>query len=189
MKCFQLIYDYEKYGNVTCLETNSMYGINRYDLEKGIRIDNWDSNFTFYYKNDNSNFIDYQANTLTWFIISEKMRKLIEEMKCKDIQFLPITIKNENSGEERKDYYVVNVFLTLNDVFDFNSTQFIGEKPNIGEPLKRVKFYAINEKKINDFHLFKIQENPSILFISEELKNHFTKNKIKGCDFKKVIMI
>ena len=189
MKFFELLFNYSKYDDATCLETREMYGIDRYDLEKGNKI-NFPEKFMFYYNSRKSNkFIDYQGNDLGWLVVSNKLKDIFTAFNCNKIQFIPIKIKDEATGTIRTDYFLVNIFNVITDLFDYENSKFVGIKPKKNEPLKSVRFYAFKEKATDDLYIFKIKENTFPVFISGKVKKEIENNNIQGCDFKKVILV
>lgn len=194
MKYFNLMFDFKKYDDATCLISKDMQGINQYIFDEGKKIEKW-LNFTFYYNPDEANkFIDYQGNDLHWFIISSGFKKLIEQLGNEGVQFLPITIINKKNNSVNKDYFAVNVYNQIENAMDYDKTGYMGSRPSDidlkNNPLNvYVRKYALRENKIKRYHIFRIKEKwTTPIFVSEKFVEMVKKNKITGCDFGNVIV-
>ena len=80
------------------------YGIQQNALNTGKVFENWDDRFEFFYtKEEGDVWTDYLANDKGWFLISNRLKTLLESVNT-DIQFLKVGIKETNNGEDFKHY-------------------------------------------------------------------------------------
>lgn len=123
------------------------------------------------------NFI---KNTQKLLIIDKKVKKIMDEERLEDIEYVPVKI-------EEQEYYVLNIInliygslnmsksivLTFPD--DFPNERVRGE---IGSIWKTVLY----KNKIQG-HIFRIAEYASDIFVDEYFKNIIEKNGFTGIDF------
>lgn len=83
---------------IVCL-SNDDEDINGYELCIGKEYKRWDGKFQFYYDQDQgSKETDYLVNDMSWFLISEKLKAILDEMNT-TIQYLPVQIKRKKFFE------------------------------------------------------------------------------------------
>jgi len=92
MKYYKLLYDYEHEDNSIFLEIDEKtLSFDRYEVEKGIEFCDWNVDIKVNYDNGNKRVItDYVPNDLGWFIVTDKLKSIIESMKNNKVQYLPI---------------------------------------------------------------------------------------------------
>ena len=86
MKYYKLSMDMERDNDIICHYEND-YGIQQNALNVGKIFQGWDDRFEFFYtKEEGDIWTDYLANDKGWFLVSNKLKKLLESVNT-DIQF------------------------------------------------------------------------------------------------------
>ncbi|MCM2603436.1 hypothetical protein NDQ57_01795 [Rossellomorea marisflavi] len=79
MNFFKLIVDDSNDDDVV-VHCENTHGFKQYELKEGKFIENWNDTITFHFNlHEGSEFTDYLANNLGWFIVSKKFKNLIEK--------------------------------------------------------------------------------------------------------------
>lgn len=184
---YYILYRNYKKGEILC-ESTDMYGIDQYDVSMGIKVDNWNSEFTFYYNTKEGNqFTDFIANDLGWFIVSTKVRNTIIEYGIRNIQFLPLNIKNINENNIISGYFVANLCGVV-DALDLANSKYIEHNIEGFPKMISVTHYALKLELVSELNIFRLKDNEDLIFVSEEFKKTIIKNGITGCWFKKVLV-
>lgn len=183
MNYFILEYDMKKYEQNGIMAYHSeLYGIDVHSVERGILIGNWNEKISFYSDEvEGSIFTDYVCNDLVWFIISEKFKIALEEIKVEGLQYLPVSIVNKRNGVRLGNYYVINI-CNLIDAIDIEESECF----EIGNGLYSFITYAIRKEKANGLDIFRTKQDNIPIFISERIRNVIKSNNITGCDFIKI---
>jgi hypothetical protein len=128
-------------------------------------------------------WLDFQPNSLAWPLMSERFKNLIIENltgnEC--VNWISVLV---NGSSESRLYYVIR-FEKMLDVLDLNQTLFVKGTDRIIIPhfdIEKVKNYSIFHKPSSN-GLWKITSG---LYISEELKQLITKEKLIGPSFERV---
>ncbi len=166
------------------------YGIDQYIFQKGVRLTNWNNDFTFYYdKSEGYIPTDYMANNLGWFLISPKFKDVMEKLDIKNVQYLPVKIKEKITGEEIHGFNIVNI-IELIDAIDWDNSEYsVFELKERGIKMISVRKYALSKNSINNLHILRLKDSKFAIFVSEQLKNELLNNGITGIDFLKVKVI
>ncbi len=112
MKYYKLFYDCENSDDAVLLEIDKkLLVFDIYDVEKRkIELDEWTDDMQASFDIANGHRItDYLVNNLDWFIVTDKLKRVIESMGNDGIQFLPIRAVSKD-GSQVTDAYVVNIF-------------------------------------------------------------------------------
>ena len=170
---------------IVCL-SNDDEDINGYELCIGKEYKRWDGKFQFYYDQDQgSKETDYLVNDMSWFLVSEKLKAILDEMNT-SIQYLPVQIKEKNSLKELKGYYVANILTVVNALCLRECTR----GPGFGRLFRNIIKYAIYEKKVKGADIFKLGKGEQIpIFVSEKFKNCFEEHKLTGIDFLEIKVV
>jgi hypothetical protein len=128
---------------------------------------------------DNRKLYDFQTNTLDAFIISERVRKLLESLEISNAEYLPVDIKDHKGHVVGKDYSILNL-LGGEDAIDMEKSDYKMdslEKDQIG----RIKKLAINEKGIRpDAKMFRCAKERRLVLIREDVLEAFKKAGLTG---------
>ncbi|MDF2699409.1 MAG: hypothetical protein K0Q49_965 [Haloplasmataceae bacterium] len=190
MRYYKLIYSEERKKEMVCFTKDNYeneYGMSQYDLDKGRLINDWNHQFTFYYDcKDGNEPSDYLANNLGWFLISSRFKNLIEKLKIKNIQFLPVLIKEINAEITiLNDYVIVNI-TKLTDAFDLENSKYFELTAEDSIKIISVVKYALKSNEIEGLDILRIVDHIFPIFISYRLKKEIKKNNLTGMDFLEV---
>lgn len=176
------MYDYENdKGFINC-RAGELYGTDRYQVEKGVLINDWDERVSFYYNPMLGNkFSDYLANDLAWFIVSPKFKKVLQDCKIEGVQYFPVNVINDTNGSIAEKFYLVNI-CNLVDAIDLEHSKY-SEFSVDNKKVISVKKYALNKDKLGKEQIFRLKGSSFAIFVSENIKKAIGKNKITGCDF------
>lgn len=189
MKYHWLLFDWHGRKNImTCL-SKELYGIDEKGPNRGLTLDRWDDRVTFTYRpRGNRSLADHLGNDLGWFIVSPKFRGVLEDCVSEGIQYLPITLQNESTGEMVEGYQVANIFLLVDAVDREHSV--VNEYSHGGILHWSVVKFALRRDKVEDLDVFRVKESDRMVsisvFLSERVKNAIEKNGITGVDFLEV---
>lgn len=191
MKYYRLLPDGERIGDVVCRSIESyqseFHVDNEYVLNEGRYISTWDENFVFEYDpNEGTVFSDYITNDLGWILISEKMKRVMQDAGEVSIQFLPVVIKNKETNETHHQYSVLNV-TQLTDALDLNNSEY-KEFKTTDHTMLLVKKFAILKAKVAGKHVLRLLNQDGPLFCSEAVVSSLTHAGVTGCDFLEVIL-
>lgn len=111
MNYYKFIYDYWNDKNRVKAEAqDSMEGLDRYDLDRGIEITQWNEYFKFSYNpKEGKVFTDFLKNNLGWIIASQNLKKVISILQPTNIQYLPVKVVNMKTNEVNHIYSVDNL--------------------------------------------------------------------------------
>lgn len=150
-------------------------------FKSGKKCESWDGNFCFYYdENEGNRATDFLANDQGWFLVSDKLRKVLESLNT-EIQFLPVKIMKRKSKKELPNYYIANILRVVDALCLEKSEYFESNVRKIGKVYFVVK-YAIFAEKTENSDVFKLANEEIPIFVSENLKNKVEKEKITGID-------
>lgn len=141
----------------------------------------------FYYsssKGNQSNVILLNSFGLT--IVHDTVRQVFLENKVTGIQYIPITIKDRDSKNCVEGYYILN-FLNVVDAInlelseydyfaDYNIYTFWGNR------------ICFNGNKVNKLDIFKDVKSPKSIFVSQKIKDIFSKNGWAEMNFTPLIV-
>jgi hypothetical protein len=189
MKYYKLLYDYEHEDNSIFLEIDEKtLSFDRYEVEKGIEFCDWNVDIKVNYDNGNKRVItDYVPNDLSWFIVTDKLKSIIESMKNNKVQYLPIRARSKDESEVL-DLYLVNI-CNIVDALDLENSKYSVHEIDENEKMISVQKYAIKGSMIKDIDIFRLKDHNMSIFISEKLKKAMEKNGITGCDYLEVKVV
>ncbi len=189
MKYYKLLYDYEHEDNSIFLEIDEKtLSFDRYEAEKGIEFSDWNADIKVNYDIGNERVItDYVLNDLSWFIVTDKLKCIIESMKNNKVQYLPIRAISKD-GLEVLDLYLVNI-CNIVDALDLENSKYSVHEIDENEKMISVQKYTIKGSEIKDIDLFRLKDHYMSIFISEKLKKAMDKNGITGCDYLEVKVV
>lgn len=179
MKYYKLSMDMERENDIVCHYEND-YGIQQNALNIGEKFDKWDDRFEFFYTKEEGNvWTDYLANDKGWFLISSKLKKILELVNT-DIQFLATKIREKNSEDVVAKYYVANIIKVVDALCLDKSQYFETEIEGIGI-IYTVSKYGIYAEKTEGADVFKLANRQQIpIFVSERFKSLIEEENITG---------
>jgi len=185
MRFYKLLFDEENSTDdelVACVEEDfeNKYSIHKYSIYKGRKIENWDGELTFYFDpSEGDKPTDYLANDLGWPIVSDKIKQILVDLEVKNIQFLEVKIKNKQTMEQINGFSVVNVTKLIKGLCPEKS---LLSKTSFGGVIKPV----LKREAVINYALFRLEEAPYGLFVSEVVKREMENQNVTGCYFYEV---
>lgn len=128
---------------------------------------------------------DYQPNNLAWPLMSEKLKKIIDEnvMSNENIDWISCKIKN---GTETRNYYILR-FNKLLDVLDLHKTKFVPGTDSIIKPVfassKVRKFNVFMAATPGEGDFWKISSG---VYVSESIKKSIQNAGLVGIELSEV---
>lgn len=122
---------------------------------------------------------DFISNTLGYYIVSARLRELLEEAAGVEIEFLPVRIINHKGRVASEEYSVANVIGTL-DCVDMSRSE--GQLDPDDETIfaRLEKLYLDRERIPPDRALFRIASMPPLIVIREDLRRKLMDAEITG---------
>lgn len=186
MKFYKLLYDYENGENAIFCNSVDLKGLDRYDVQKGYLVQIRDDEIVLEKDcSEGNDETDYLANDLSWLIVSQKTKKLIEKIESESIQFVKIKIVGKNNVSLSNNYYLANP-LSILDALDLENSKYDIFKTSNGVQVISVEKYALKLNKIKNSHIFRLKDETIPVFVSEKIKDLFERNKLAGFDFLEV---
>lgn len=179
MKYYKLTMDMERENDIVCHYQDDL-GLQQNIFNVGKVYEGWDGKFEFYYdKTEGYVLTDYIANDKGWFVVSDKLQKILKTMNT-EIQFLPVRIVEKNSNEVLEKYSIANITRVVDALCLEKSDYFETEIPGIGI-IYTVSKYSIYSEKTCDSDIFKLSNNNEIpIFVSERFKKIMEEENITG---------
>ena len=179
MRYYKLSMDMEREHDIVCHYKND-FGIQQNALSVGKVFDDWDDRFEFYYdKKEGDIWTDYLANDKGWFLVSDKLKELLESINTK-IQFLSVRIVESGNDKILKQYYVANIIKVVDALCLEKSRYFTTEIEGMGT-IYTVSKYGIYAERTEGADVFKLSKRQQIpIFVSEKFKALIEKNDITG---------
>jgi hypothetical protein len=147
----------------------------------------WNDAFTFYYNIDEGNIpTDYLANDKGWFVVSERLRALLDYMNV-DCRYIRVPIAEARTKEPLEAYYVANILRTVDclclEASEYTTLTTAKRK----EPFYSIKKYAVYESGLREIHVFKLANESEIpIFASQRFKDEIENNHFTGMDFQEI---
>ncbi len=182
MKYYKLSMDMEREHDIVCHYEND-YGIEQNMLNVGRYFKDWNDKFEFYYvKEEGTLWTDYLANDKGWFLVSSRLKKLLESINT-EIQFLAVNIKERNDSENIKTYYIANIIKVV-DALCLDKSEYFETKIDGVGTIYTVSKYGIYAEKTEEADVFKLANRQQIpIFVSERFKKLTEFENITGIAF------
>lgn len=186
MKYFKLLIDFENNNNDIVCTSSEIFDIEQYEVMEGKYVEKWNEKNTLYFEpTKGARPTDYLSNDLGWFVISDKFKCILEELRISGVQYLPIRIRNTTNNEVLEGFSVCNIF-NLVDALDLANSDYTEFELDENEKIISVKKYALKSSELNGVHIFRLAGDPFGIFVSEIVKKALIDNRITGCDFLEV---
>lgn len=126
------------------------------------------------------------------FVVSSRVREIVEELELGVHQFLPVKIRNGKRGEEIVPPYHILRILRKIDGVDVERSRSLSYSPQLGKrPPARMAWHGrtnpphivVNEEEIRDAHLWVDPWIPAIWFMSNELHDRLAEIRARGISF------
>lgn len=134
IKIFQIGYTFNKSG-LYCINSD-MKEFNEYRFYDDAMINDWPDGITFIF--DGFPQDDFLLGGLHWMIISDRVKNTFEEEKVQNVQFLPVKVIHNKSGQDLGPHWVMNFYISVPkldwnlvnnlDLFRFSTGKFISAR-------------------------------------------------------------
>lgn len=127
---------------------------------------------------------DYIDNDLAWFVVSEKVKRIIESCNLGEYEFIPVI----NKKNEIAVGYLVHC-MNLVDALDEENSVCFKSKWNangIEDEIITVVKYAVKLSRLGDLDMFKLKKSNVSYFVSEKVKKAILDSKATGFAFTKI---
>jgi hypothetical protein len=173
-----------------CLEIE-LRNLNKWDLMAGRNISAWDVDTVVYYDIENGQ-TDYSFTDINIPVYSPYLCQLMRELKMEDIQYLPVRLKQKESGREIEGYHIAN-YLRLIDCLDREHSEYvIWTKENLLFWERRsymlgtfrdVKKAVLDITRAGDARLFRLWGWEMMVIVREDVKTAIEEAGITGGRF------
>lgn len=185
MKYYKLSMDMNRENDIICHYEND-YGIQQNVLNSGKYFEEWDNKFEFFYRSEEGDiWTDYLANDKGWFLVSDKLKKILEKLNT-SIQFLSTNVKEIGNEKINRKYYIANIVKVV-DALCLDKSQYFETKIEGLGTIYTVSKYGIYAKKTEGADVFKLANRQQIpIFVSEKFKKIIEEENITGISFKEI---
>jgi hypothetical protein len=179
-KYFKMTFDDSDPEAIVCRRYD-LKGFDRYALTWGKRITDWPKDVTLYYEEGHPE--DFLGNALGWLVFSTKVKEIIRNQDGQAVQFLPITVVNTVTDAHLTNYVVANI-LRLIPALDKRRADY-QEDPDYPEfPI--ILKVALKQESVTGVDIFRLKEQPSLVFVSERLRAVLMTADVSGFKFVQV---
>ncbi|WP_224363357.1 Imm43 family immunity protein [Hyalangium versicolor] len=128
---------------------------------------------------DRRKLYDFIANFESGLFVSSKVRTLLEELESKDLEFLPITVKDHKGAVAADDYFILNP-IGSQDIIDMKKSKLVMDTLIDGE-IGRIKKLVLQPRSVDkEAHLFRATNKPRLIIIDDTVRKAFEKNGVTG---------
>ncbi|SHN49027.1 Protein of unknown function [Butyrivibrio hungatei DSM 14810] len=139
----------------------------------------------FFDEKEGDVWTDYLANDKGWFIVSEKLRLILQSLNS-EIQFINIMISDSEGVALEEKYYIANIIKVV-DALCLNKSNYFETYIEGKGTIYTVSKYGIYENKTEGADIFKLgnwQQVP--IFVSENFKDAIEQNECTGMSFREI---
>ena len=124
---------------------------------------------------------DVLRNTLGYFIVSERMRHLLEAGSTADIEFLPLQLFNHKGRRELQTFFIANV-LAVFDCMDPRRSEYEPSALKKGELFELRRLHLDTSRIDPRRNIFRLASMPRVIIIREELAHVLQEAGLTGMD-------
>ena len=122
---------------------------------------------------------DFQTNTLQAFIISPRVRKLLESLEITNAEYLPVDIKDHKGQVVGKGHAILNL-LGAEDAIDLEKSVYRMDSID-KEQIDRIKQLAVNHQALGpNAKMFRCSKKLRLVLIREDVLEAFKKEGLTG---------
>ena len=158
-----------------------------YRLHDGITGKDWfPENIEFELSHDDGiKLADAIPNTALIWILSEKLRTILEEKSGAEFEFFPVKVRDKKGHLVKKDYFVANL-LETNECVDMETSDFIMDTI-IKTQVDYFKTLVLDDKKVKpESKIFRLKEQTKLIIVREDLKNEILDAGCTGIVFRNI---
>lgn len=122
--------------------------------------------------------VPYQA--FGWFLVSDRLRRLIEESELTGVNFYPVNTESQSAIRLPRFWYAHLV--QLNEAIDFDSS-FYSRSEVMGKPILIMVKFAFKRSAIDGYDFFRAADYPVVPFCSSRFHDLVLENKCTGMGF------
>jgi hypothetical protein len=123
---------------------------------------------------------DVPFQVFGWFIVSDRLKTLIEDAKLTGIDFY--AVKTESRSDIRLPRYWYAHFVQVAGAIDFDKS-FYSRGEVKGNPILIMVKFAFKQSAIEEYDFFRAAEYPVVPFCSSRFRALFVENKATGLGF------
>ncbi len=126
---------------------------------------------------DSTKLYDFVDNLSSVFIVSHKVKRIIEELDIESVEFLQLTLFDHKMNPANKEYYIMNLVGGI-DCIDMDKSEYKMNRLVKG----RIKFLdklVLDESKIpTEAKIFRLSAKPNEYIIHDDVRKTFEQNGI-----------
>lgn len=117
---------------------------------------------------------EYRGDIIGGFLTlySDELKEALEEQGVDNVNYYPIRLRDQNTGMTEGGYWLVNI-IGLYDCIDLQKSKIKRSASDLDENDFEILSLAIDKKKTNGAKIFRLYNHPTLVIISEELKQFF----------------
>lgn len=151
-------------------------------FDKGVRIKGQLPVFDFIQDKDCQGVLtDYLWTALRGLTVSERFKKTLDAAGVDNVDYYPVRVVNEVTGEVRSDYYVANV-VGLIDCLDREKSGIISD-PDVPGLITDIERIILKEDKAKGTLFFRLKNVSGVVIAHPRVKDAVTKAKLTGVKF------
>lgn len=128
---------------------------------------------------DRRKLYDFLDNTCNLLIASSRVRTILEELKAKNLEFLPVTVLDHKGKPVAEPYFIINP-LGGQDIIDMEKSKVVMNSI-LKDQVAHIKKLTLQPDKVEDgAKLFRASRSRYVFFIDDSVREAFEKNGITG---------
>ncbi|TEW52545.1 imm11 family protein [Psychromonas algicola] len=128
---------------------------------------------------ERTKLFDFIDNLDGVLIANQKVVNLLKDFGVDNVEYLPVWLMDHQDSLVSKDYFILNVLGGVEIIDMEASTYRMGVL--IEDQVDRIKNLVVSYENIpKNAHLFRASKKTNAFFISDDLKQAFEQNKVKG---------
>ncbi len=184
MKYFRLIFAFNEADDANYVSCNAgqLHGLSSYSAMEGKPLKTkWAPVTLPYNPKEGTVFSDYLHNVYGWLLVSDRFIRCVKPFDEDAVEYLEVTILNSYNGQERTDYKVANV-IDVVDALDLDNSVY-DTYVTAGKEFIVIRKFSLKFSAVQNHHIFKLSNEFTPVFVSEEIKNIIEKHSMTGFDF------
>lgn len=147
-------------------------GIDRWIIYKGIWIEQWPLEVTFYVEGEHPE--DYLFSALHgWILVSERVRQALARCSVEGVQFLLVRVVHRATGADIAPYYALNV-VRLVEALDWERTRWLHPDRKFVDdhPILDIVQVALRRDAVRGTDIFRLRVKRDVgeVFVSPRVK-------------------
>ncbi|MCY1046515.1 hypothetical protein OV208_34740 [Corallococcus sp. bb12-1] len=127
---------------------------------------------------------DFLDNSVSILIVSSRVRAILEKLKAKDLEFLPLLVKDHKGKPVPQSYFFLNP-LGGQDAVDVKASDVVMDKL-FKDRIRHFNTLVLNPKGIEkEAKLFRLSRARDVILVDDSVRKTFQKEGITGCRYYK----